>query len=230
MLKEQMLGPIGAPAYVSYAADIHTSGTRLRDALNGILDIARIEGGRYQLEEEPVALAEAVDAALAAVAEAARHKGTAIQCLLDPGLPMVQADARAVGQILVSLLSNAVKFTSDDGRVFVSGRRDGSGDCLLSIADNGIGMPQDQLEKVLKPFQQADSSLARKYEGVGLGLSLASGLMQLHGGSLAVVSAPNAGTTVTIRFPAVRVLAAADTCGGGPAPVVAPPVSLATSP
>lgn len=210
MLKEQMLGPIGTPAYVSYAADIHTSGTRLRDALNGILDIARIEGGRYQLEEEPVALAEAVEAAIGAVAEAARQKGTTIKCMLDGGLPMVRADARAVRQILVSLLSNAVKFTGDDGRIAVSGGLDASGDCLLSIADDGIGMPQEQLEKVLKPFQQADTSLARKYEGVGLGLSLASGLMQLHDGSLAIASAPNAGTTVTIRFPAARVLPVAD--------------------
>jgi PAS domain S-box-containing protein len=210
MLKEQMLGPIGTPAYVSYAADIHTSGTRLRDALNGILDIARIEGGRYQLEEEPVALAEAVDAAIGTVAEAVRQKGTTIQCMFDGALPMVRADARAVRQVLVSLLSNAVKFTGDDGRVAISGGLDGSGDWLLSIADNGIGMPQEQLEKVLKPFQQADASLARKYEGVGLGLSLASGLMQLHDGSLAIASAPDAGTTVTIRFPATRVLAVAD--------------------
>jgi PAS domain S-box-containing protein len=212
MLKEQMLGPIGTPAYVSYAADIHTSGTRLRDALNGILDIARIEGGRYQLEEEPVALAETVDDAIGTVAEAARQKGTTIQCMLDHGLPMVRADARAVRQVLVSLLSNAVKFTGDDGRVAISGGIDGSGDVLLSIADNGIGMPQEQLEKVLKPFQQADTSLARKYEGVGLGLSLASGLMQLHDGSLAIASAPNAGTTVAIRFPAARVLAVAGAC------------------
>jgi len=213
MLKEQMLGPMGTPAYVSYAADIHTSGTRLRDALNGILDIARIEGGRYQLEEEPVDLAETVEAATGAVAEAARQKRTTIQWMLDRGLPMVRADARAVRQVLVSLLSNAVKFTGDDGRVAVSGCLDGSGDVLLSIADNGIGMPQEQLEKVLKPFQQADTSLARKYEGVGLGLSLASGLMQLHDGSLAIVSAPQAGTTVTLRFPAARVLAIAEPCG-----------------
>jgi PAS domain S-box-containing protein len=208
MLKEQMLGPIGTPAYVSYAADIHASGTRLRDALNGILDIARIEGGRYQLDEEPIALAESIEAAIAAVAEAAQQKGTTIQCLLDGSLPTLRADARAVRQVLVSILSNAVKFTGDDGRVAITSEVENSGDCLLSIADNGIGMPQDQLERVMKPFQQADSSLARKYEGVGLGLSLASGLMQLHDGSLAIVSAPNAGTSVTLRFPASRVLAA----------------------
>jgi PAS domain S-box-containing protein len=213
MLKEQMLGPIGTPAYVSYAADIHTSGTRLRDALNGILDIARIEGGRYQLDEEPIALAEAVDAAIGAVAEAARQKGTTIQSMLDDGLPMVRADARAVRQVLASLLANAVKFTGDGGRVAIGGGIDAGGDVLLSIADDGIGMAPDQLDKVTKPFQQADSSLARRYEGVGLGLSLASGLMQLHDGSLAIASAPNAGTTVNLRFPAARVLPVAGARG-----------------
>ena len=207
MLKEQMLGPIGTAAYVSYAADIHASGTRLRDALNGVLDIARIEGGRYELDEEAVALAESIETAIGAVAEAASRRGTTIQCMIDDGLPNLRADARAVQQILVSLLSNAVKFTGDDGRVVITAGLDPSGDCLLSIADNGIGMPQEQLEKVMKPFQQADASLARRYEGVGLGLSLAGGLMQLHDGSLSIVSALNAGTTVTLRFPAARLQA-----------------------
>jgi PAS domain S-box-containing protein len=208
MLKEQMLGPIGVPAYVSYAADIHASGTRLRDSLNGILDIARIEGGRYELDEEPIALGEAVEAAVGSVTEAAQQKGATIECRLEGGLPPVRADARAVHQVLVNLLSNAVKFSGEESRIAVSGGLDASGDCLLAIADNGIGMSEDQLGKVVRPFQQADGSLARKYEGVGLGLSLASGLMQLHDGSLAIASAPNAGTTVTLRFPAARVLAA----------------------
>ena len=207
MLKEQMLGPIGKPAYVSYAEDIHTSGVRLRDALNSILDIARIEGGRYQLEEDAVSLRDAVGAAVGSLAEAAQRKGTAIESRLDAAPPALRGDARAIQLILVNLLSNAVKFTGEGGHIAVSGGLDAAGDCLLAIADNGVGIPADQLDKVVKPFHQADASLARKYEGVGLGLSLAAGLMELHGGSLAITSAPNAGTTVTLRFPAARVLA-----------------------
>ena len=115
----------------------------------------------------------------------------------------------AIRQILANLLSNAVKFTGDDGRIVIGAHIDSAGDCLLSVADNGIGMPRDQLEKVLEPFQQADSRLARKYEGVGLGLSVAAGLMQLHGGALLIDSAPNNGTTVTLRFPAARLLSGA---------------------
>jgi signal transduction histidine kinase len=99
-----------------------------------------------------------------------------------------------------------VKFSGDGGRVVISAHIENSGDCLLAVADNGIGMPRDQLEKVVEPFQQADSRLARKYEGVGLGLSVAAGLMQLHGGTLQIESASNVGTTVTLRIPAARVL------------------------
>jgi len=207
MLKEQMLGPIGKAAYVSYATDIHTSGMRLRDALNSILDIARIEGGRYQLDEDAVLLRDAVGTAVAAVAETAERKGTVIETQLDAAPAALRADGRAVQHILVNLLANAVKFTGEGGRIAISGSIDAAGDCLLAVADNGIGIPADQLDKVVKPFHQADASLARKYEGVGLGLSLAAGLIELHGGSLAIVSAPNVGTTVTLRFPAARVLA-----------------------
>jgi PAS domain S-box-containing protein len=208
MLKEQMLGPIGKAAYVSYATDIHSSGVRLRDALNSILDIARIEGGRYQLEEDAVPLRDAVNAAVGCLAEAAERKGITIASRLDGAPPALRADARAIQQILANLLSNGVKFTGEGGRIAVSASVDAAGDCLLAVADNGVGIPADQLDKVLEPFHQADASLARKYEGVGLGLSLAAGLMELHGGTIAIVSAPNAGTTVTLRFPAARVLAA----------------------
>ena len=117
--------------------------------------------------------------------------------------------------ILVNLLSNAVKFTGVGGRIAIGGGLESSGDCLVTVADNGIGIPEDQLDKVLQPFHQADASLARKYEGVGLGLSLAAGLMELHGGSLVIASAPNAGTTITLRFPADRVVGTASAQSAG---------------
>src|SRR5262249_55280851 len=208
MLKGQILGPLGKPAYIAYASDIHASGVRLRDALNSILDIARIDGGRYQLEETVVPLEEAIAAALGAVAEVAQRKGTAIETRLDGVPAALRADAGAIRHILFNLLSNAVKFTGAEGRVVLSGSVDAAGDCLLAVADNGIGIPPDQLDKVVRPFHQADASRPRKYEGVGLGLSLAAGLMELHGGSLAIASVPDAGATVTLRFPAARVLAA----------------------
>src|SRR5262249_29924753 len=164
---------------------------------NSILDIARIEGGRYQLEEDSVTLRDAIGAAAGAVSEAVERKGTIVETRLDAGPLALRVDARALRNILANLLANAVKFTGEGGRIAITGSLDAAGDCLLAIADNGIGIPSDQLDKVLKPFHQADASLARKYEGVGLGLSLAAGLMQLHGGALVIDSTPNAGTTVT---------------------------------
>ena len=176
-------------------------------SVNSILDFACIEGSRYELEEVPVALVETIADAIGTIAGAAKQKGIEIENRC-PAISL-NADGRAIRQILANLLSNAVKFTGDHGRIVISAHIDSAGDCLLSVADNGIGMPRDQLEKVLEPFQQADSRLARKYEGVGLGLSVAAGLMQLHGGALLIDSAPNNGTTVTLRFPAARVLSGA---------------------
>jgi signal transduction histidine kinase len=178
---------------------------RLNDALVGILDLARLEGGSYRLEEDMVALGEAIATAADAVSAGAQQKGALICMPPDGILPAIRADARAIHKIVVALLSNAVKFSGKDGRIAVSGDLEPSGGYRLSIADNGIGIPEERLATVLQPFQQADASLARKYEGVGLGLSLASKLMQLHDGSLAIASAPNAGTTVTLLFPAARV-------------------------
>jgi PAS domain S-box-containing protein len=204
MLKSQVLGPIGKPDYLAYASGIHTSGMRLLDSVNSILDFACIEGSRYDLEEVPVTLVDTIENAIGTIAGAAKQKGIEIENRC-PAISL-SADGRAIRQILANLLSNAVKFTGDDGRIVISANIDSAGDCLLAVADNGIGMPKDQLEKVLEPFQQADSRLARKYEGVGLGLSVAAGLMQLHGGALLIDSASNSGTTVTLRFPATRVL------------------------
>jgi PAS domain S-box-containing protein len=204
MLKSQVLGPIGKADYIAYAAGINASGLRLLDSVNSILDFACIEGSRYELEEAQVALADLTANAIGLATSAARQKGIEIENRCPP--IALRADPRAVRQILANLLSNAVKFTGNDGRVMIAGQIDAGGDCLLTVRDNGIGMAKDQSEKVLRPFQQAHEGLARKYEGVGLGLSVAVGLMQLHGGALEIDSADGTGTTVTLRFPAARVL------------------------
>jgi signal transduction histidine kinase len=208
IIRDQMFGAVGHEHYVAYAADINESGARLLATINGVLDMARIEGGRYQLEESDVDLGDIADAAVDAVAAAARQKTLSIERRLGPDLPPLRADARAIRQVLVSLLSNAVKFTEAGGQVSIDGTIDAAGHCLVSVADTGIGIAEQHLASVVQPFHQADSSLARKYEGSGLGLSLAAGLMSLHGGSLAIASRPGAGTTVTLRFPPERLLAA----------------------
>ncbi|MGH6932064.1 MAG: CHASE2 domain-containing protein [Dongiaceae bacterium] len=208
IIKEELLGPLGNSNYVAYAADIHASSVRLCATLNSILDISRLEGGRYRLREDAVALDEAIAGAVGVVHTAAREKATSIESRISGDPPTLRVDARAVQQVLVNLLSNAVKFTGQNGRVAVSAGLDLSGNCVVSITDDGIGIPREQLGRVTKAFHQVDASLGRKYEGLGLGLSLAAGLMELHDGSLSIDSEVDVGTTVTLRFPAARVQAA----------------------
>jgi signal transduction histidine kinase len=207
MLKEQMLGPLGNDTYVSYAGDIHRSGGSLLETINNILDMARIEGGRYELSEDMVDLRELLERATGAVASSAAQKRIAIAGPEAGCSLYLRADERALMQMLVNLLSNAVKFTADGGRVAIATALDIAGDCTISIADTGIGMSADEISRALKPFQQADSSLARKYDGAGLGLSIAAGLMTLQGGGLDIDSEPGVGTTITLRFPASRLVA-----------------------
>ncbi|HET6222007.1 MAG TPA: CHASE2 domain-containing protein [Dongiaceae bacterium] len=207
MLKEQMLGPLGNDTYVSYAGDIHRSGGSLLETINNILDMARIEGGRYELNEDVVDLLELLQRATSAVAASADPKRIAIIGPDADHSPYLRADERALMQMLINLLSNAVKFTGEGGRVVIATALDASGDCTVSIADTGIGMSADEVQRALRPFQQADTSLARKYDGAGLGLSIAVGLMALHGGGLDIDSEPGVGTTITLRFPAARLVA-----------------------
>jgi signal transduction histidine kinase len=207
MLKEQMLGPLGNDTYVSYAGDIHRSGGSLLETINNILDMARIEGGRYELNEDVVDLLELLQRATGAVAASADPKRIAIIGPDADHSPYLRADERALMQMLINLLSNAVKFTGEGGRVTIATALDASGDCTVSIADTGIGMSADEVQRALRPFQQADTSLARKYDGAGLGLSIAVGLMALHGGGLDIDSEPGVGTTITLRFPAARLVA-----------------------
>jgi signal transduction histidine kinase len=207
MLKEQMLGPLGNGTYVSYAADIHRSGGSLLETINNILDMARIEGGRYELSEDIVDLRELLERATGAVALSAGQKRIVMTGPEAGPSLYLRADERALMQMLVNLLSNAVKFTAEGGRVTIATARDGAGDCTVAIADTGIGMSADEIDRALKPFQQADSSLARKYDGSGLGLSIAAGLMALHGGGLEIDSKPGVGTSIALRFPAARLAA-----------------------
>jgi signal transduction histidine kinase len=189
----------------SYASDIHSSGKYLLNLINDILEVSRIEAGKLDLQEEAVDLAGTVDAALRMIeSEAARANVVILRAPGEP-LPSLLADRRRVSQVLLNLLSNAVKFTPEGGTVQVSLWRRG-GAVGVVIADTGIGIAADDIPRVLEPFGQVDSQLSRKYSGTGLGLPLSVRLMQLHVGRLDIDSTLGAGTTVTITFPADRVL------------------------
>ncbi len=204
IIKDQLFGPVENQQYIRYAADIHGSGTHLLGVIGNILDISHVEGGTYELNEAVIEVGKAVAEAVARVTDIADRKQIGIEIRLHPMLPRLRADPKAFDQVLFSVLTNAVKFTENGGRARVTGEVDAAGGCVIEVADTGIGIAPEELQRVVRPFYQVDSSLARKYQGMGLGLPLASGLMELHGGSLSIESGLGIGTRVTMRFPPGR--------------------------
>lgn len=204
MIKEQMLGPIDNEQYLSYAADIHGSGVHLRAIVEDILDISKIEAGRRDLREERMSLAESAAAAVRLVGGRPDALGMELQLRVPDELPLLRGDPQALKQILLNLLTNAIKFTPKGGQVAVLASLRDDGGLTLDVSDKGIGMPAEEIPKVVQPFYQVDSSLARQYEGTGLGLSLVTSLMELHGGRLVITSSEGEGTTMSCRFPPDR--------------------------
>ena len=205
IMERELMGPLGTATYRDYSRDIHESGRHLLDIINDILDLSRIEAGRMELREEECDPARLVAACLRMIRE--RAEAARIQVGSDVAADMahVWVDERLIKQVLLNLLSNAVKFTPAGGQVTVRAWIE-DGRAMLAIADSGIGMSPDQIPLVLKPFVQVDSSLARRYQGTGLGLPLAKSLAELHGGELTIESAPGKGTVATVRLPAHRLL------------------------
>ena len=205
IMEKELLGPLGTPQYTEYAGDIHRSGDHLLSIINDILDLAKIEAGKYELVETEVDLAEVVDLCCRLVGDRADQAGHRMSVDIPEDLPALYADQRALKQILLNLLSNAVKFTPDGGEITVTAGVAGDGCAELSVTDTGIGIAEENIETVLSNFGQVDTSLSREYEGTGLGLPLVKWLAKLHGGTLRIESKVDAGTTVTVSFPAERV-------------------------
>ncbi len=205
IMLHELFGPLGSPRYRDYARHVQNSGRHLLDLINDVLDMSKLEAGRYTLDESWLEPAGAIEncRALAAVPADAGGVLLAVDCA--PGLPGLLADERALRQVLLNLLSNAVKFTPRGGRVTVSAAQEEDGGIAIAVRDTGIGIPAEALTRILEPFQQADSSIPGRFGGTGLGLSICRDLMALHGGSLSIESEPGRGTTATIRFPATRV-------------------------
>ena len=208
IIERATLGPVANPRYVEYAGDIHSSARHLLAIINDILDLSKVEAGKMPLEDHEVAPAELIEASLGLIRGHAEEKGIALAAEVPTSRPRLRADERRLRQVLLNLLSNAVKFTPEGGRiaVTVSERPEG---LAITVADTGIGMAPADIPKALSPFGQVDGSLARRYEGTGLGLPLTKALIELHAGSLAIASTPGRGTTVTVVLPPERVLATA---------------------
>ena len=203
VLKLEQFGPLGSPNYQEYAADIHGSGEHLLSIINDILDMARIEAGKVELNESEVDLHELAPQCLRLLRDRAAKGGVELREELPTELPYLWADARSLKQILLNLLSNAVKFTEPGGRVTLSAEANGGG-LAIAVSDTGIGIPAEMQAKVLEAFTQADGGRSRRFEGTGLGLPICRGLVALHDGELRLSSAPGEGTLVTVRLPGAR--------------------------
>ena len=206
VMKNHMFGPVGNPKYVEYVNDINASGSHLLELITDILDLSKIEAGKNELHEENIDVSKALGSCLTLVKERAEEAGVEIECDTASNLPALLADERKLKQILINLLSNAIKFTPDGGKVTIRIRPHEADGYVFQIADTGIGIALADFPKAMTPFQQIDSDLNRKYEGTGLGLPLTKALVELHGGSLDMESEVGVGTTVTVRFPAERIV------------------------
>jgi len=206
IIRDRMFGDMAMERYSDYAKDIYDSGLHLVQVIGDILDMSKIEAGKYELDEEAVDLPVMVAACLGMVGGRPVDGGVALVERAGGDVGRVHADKRALKQVILNLLSNAVKFTEPGGTVTVETARTPDGGIGVRVIDTGIGIDADAQERIFEPFQQADNGLGRRYEGTGLGLSISKRFMELHGGGLAVESEIGRGTSVTAWLPSSRVL------------------------
>jgi two-component system cell cycle sensor histidine kinase PleC len=206
VMANEVLGPMGNPTYRDYARDVHDSGQHLLDLINEILDLSRIEAGRYQLNEEPLTLLLIVEDCCHMMELRARNKDIRIVQDFEAVMPRLFADERAVRQITLNLLSNAIKFTPTGGEVRVRVGWTAGGGQYISVKDNGPGIPADEIPVVLSAFGQGSIAIKSAEEGTGLGLPIVQGLIAMHGGEFELLSKLREGTEAIAIFPPTRVM------------------------
>lgn len=199
ILQNRMFGPLGSEKYEEYCDDIHASGIHLLGVINDILDMSKIEAGQMQIEREEVDLAHLIEETLRLIKVTANAKSVEVEHQIASGLSMI-ADRRAMKQILLNLLSNAAKFTSEGGRISVRARKTSCA-VTVSIEDTGVGIPKAALKKIGQPFEQVQSQFSRSQGGSGLGIAISRSLAELHGGSIRIRSTEGIGTIVSVRIP-----------------------------
>ncbi|MGA0531808.1 PAS domain-containing sensor histidine kinase [Hansschlegelia sp. KR7-227] len=202
IMESGLFGPLGSEKYSEYLRDIRESGQYLLDVINDVLDMSKIEAGRFRISPETIDIDKVVLDAMRVITPRAEEKSIALRAEAATGVT-VEVDRRALKQILLNLLSNAVKFTPAGGRVTIRTRAVG-GAMNLYIEDTGIGIPKDAIEKLGRPFEQVENQFSKSHKGSGLGLAIARSLAELHGGSMRIRSTLGVGTVVLIRLP-VRV-------------------------
>jgi len=206
IMQAEVFGNIAEPHYRDYVDSINESGNHLLSLINDILDLSKIEIGKAVLDEEILDLADTVRSCLMLVREEAEQGGVSLVAEIPPNFPAYKGDRRRLKQIMINLLQNAVKFTQAGGSVTVGLEHVPGTPVTITIADTGIGMSAEDIPRALERFSQVESGLKRRYEGAGLGLPLAQGMAQMHGGEIKIESAPGQGTTVRVLLPETRML------------------------
>jgi signal transduction histidine kinase len=224
MICYQVLGPIGSETYVDYAKDIKDSAKHLLEIINDILDLSKVEAGKFDLNETAIEIGGMIDATIRLLDSRASDAGLSLTSSVTPHLPQLYADARALKQMLLNLLSNAIKYTPRGGRIVVETHVDDAGWSTISVSDTGIGIAEKDLPKAMAVFGQVDGSFHRGHDGSGLGLPLTKRLVELHGGRLSVASVVGRGTTASLHFPPDRSIGDTGTTVQLVRPTVPPPL------
>ena len=205
VVRDGIFGSVGNPRYREYLENIHSSGKHLLDLINDILDVSKVEAGAMALVDEEVNIEEIIASSIRLIEGRAEKGSVTLSTVIPADLPWLLADELRVKQILLNLLSNAVKFTPAGGKITVQAARNDDGTLTISVEDTGIGISEDDIDEMLKPFTQARSSHVQRQEGTGLGLYLVKTLTEMHDGAMEIESKLGAGTRVSVSFPKERI-------------------------
>lgn len=201
MIAREKLGPVGSPRYREYANDIHISGEHLLTLINDLLDVSKIEAGKMEIAPYLMETSQALESSLRLITARARERSQTVSLRIAPDATQVYADERAFKQILINLVSNAVKYTHEGGQIDIVAERSAAGEFQLMVGDNGYGIPKDKLVDIFNPFSQVDNRYDDERRGTGLGLALVKGLADVHGGRAWIESEEGNGTRAFVVFP-----------------------------
>lgn len=204
VIEQHCFGPIGNERYEEYIGDIRRSAEHLLSIINTILDLSKIEAGKMDIHPDPLDVERLVQDCYNLIRERAIRRAITVDLKVAENIPILVADPTKMRQVLINLMTNAVKFSQENTTITVSAVEDSNGGIAITVRDQGIGMTPEQLKIAMEPFGQVDSTLSRKVEGTGLGLPLTKALIELHDGVMEIESAAGEGTAVTARFPAER--------------------------
>ncbi|MEM6557509.1 MAG: PAS domain-containing sensor histidine kinase, partial [Pseudomonadota bacterium] len=200
ILVGELYGPLGDDRYKEYAQDILDSGKHLLDMITDLLDMAKIDAGKMTVDLHPIDIVDPVDAAIRMIRRKAEEKNISLKLAANSNLPLVEADHRAIRQMILNLVSNAIKFTDEGGEVRVTVDQKDK-ELRVAVRDNGIGIPPDALPRLGEPFEQVSDTRDRNYDGTGLGLALTKSFAEMHGGRLTIASEQGRGTQVSFYLP-----------------------------